>query len=411
MRTSKQTIALYSIAVLTLFLAWRVLSLGLADHYAKENPARALFWRENHPQALFLMAEQHAKLKQWPEAQSFAKRALLANPLDGRALRILAQAEDAQGNANNAQVLFQKASILAPRDALTHLWLLDYALKTKQAELAVKHLDALLRLQPSLLEKMQPQADLLAVNPATQKYMVKALSKSPPWRAPFLSGFSKAQYSLDSMALLYNGISNSSSLELPEYQPWLQRLINEQRYMQAYVSWTNLIPKSQRAYLGNLFDGGFEIPQEEQQGQFAWSTPPIKGARMYWARGGGQKSENAFYVEFEGIRTPFSNLQQVLTLPAGKWQLKFRAKANRLDTSRGLVWRVSCLNDSSTLAESQPMRGLFNWKPMQLDFEVPARCTGQRLTLTIPARIDAETLIRGELWLDDVSIEALNNKL
>lgn len=404
----KRTLVFYAIALLIVFIAWRVLSLGLADHYAISNPARALFWRSNHPEALLHMAEQQLEKKHWSEAKLLAKRAILANPLDGQALRVLAQAEEAQGHANIALALFKKASILAPRDKYTHSWLLDYALKNKQAEIAVQHLDALLRLQPSLLEKLQVQANALAVNPATQAYMVKALSKSPPWRSPFLKNFSKAQLPLDSMSNLFNGVSQHSSLELAEYQPWLKRLIDEQRYMQAYVSWANMIPMPQRSSLGNVFDGSFEIPQEEQQGQFAWMTKPIKGARMYWVSGVGQKGENAFYVEFEGDRTKFANLQQMLALPAGKWRLSYQAKANRLDTSRGLVWRINCMNDGIILAESEPMRGMFNWKEMQLDFEVPEQCTGQILTLMIPARIMAETQIRGELWIDDVSIEVLN---
>lgn len=405
MPLQKKSLVTYSLCVLLVFIAWRVFSLGVADHYAKSNPARALFWRNNHPEALFRMAEQQAAQKKWTDAQRFAKRAILANPLDGRALRVLAQAADANGNAKGAVILYQKASILAPRDVFTHAWLLDYALKNEQAGLAVQHLDALLRLQPELLTTLQAQANLLAVNPLTQPYMVKALSHSPPWRLSFLKAFSNAQLPLDAMSLLFHGVGQHSSLELSEYQPWLKRLINEQRYLQAYVSWAGLIPMAQRSYLGNVFDGGFEIPQDEQLGQFAWSTKPIKGASMYWASDAGQSGANAFFVEFEGIRTKFANLQQLLALPAGKWRLNFKAKANRLDSSRGLVWQIRCLNDNQPLAESEPMRGMFNWKPMQLDFVVPEQCAGQSLTLMIPARIQAETLVRGQLWLDDVSIE------
>ena len=74
---------------LTAVLAWRVLSLGLADHLAVEKPGAALFWRSGHPEALFRMAEKSVSRKQWPEAREYALKALKANKLDGRALRVL----------------------------------------------------------------------------------------------------------------------------------------------------------------------------------------------------------------------------------------------------------------------------------------------------------------------------------
>jgi tetratricopeptide (TPR) repeat protein len=403
-QNSKQII-IYSVFALFLFVAWRVISLGLADHFAVSNPDRALFWRSNHPEALYRAAEKSAENKQWPQAQQLAKRAVLANPLDGRALRVMAQVAEAEGNSKVALDLYQKASILAPRDLASHAWLLDNALQTQQAETAVRHLDALFRLRPELLAVLQAQADVLAANPVSQPFMIQALSKDPVWRNSFLNAFSKANAPLDAMAGLYIGLSKVSSLELNEYQPWLNRLIAEQRYMQAYVTWAQLIPVNQRKYLGNVFDGGFEVEQEDQQGIFAWATPPTKGVQMYWANGRGILGENAFFVNFEGGRTPFSNLQQTLVLPPGKWQLNYRARAMNLDSTRGLIWRITCLTDNSTLAESEPMRGIFNWQELAVDFEVPEQCGGQRLQLLIPARIPAETQIRGDLWLDEVRIQ------
>ncbi|MEY2867540.1 MAG: hypothetical protein RIQ43_1566, partial [Pseudomonadota bacterium] len=39
-----------------------------------------------------------------------------------------------------------------------------------------------------------------------------------------------------------------------------------------------------------------------------------------------------------------------------------------------------------------------------LAFSVPPGCEGQQLVLRIPARIPAETVINGTLWLDAVAI-------
>ena len=69
---------------LAVVLAWRVLSLGMADHLAVDKPGTALFWRSGHPEALFRMAEKSVAEKKWPQANEYALKALKSNRLDGR---------------------------------------------------------------------------------------------------------------------------------------------------------------------------------------------------------------------------------------------------------------------------------------------------------------------------------------
>ena len=244
LQNNQQSILLIVFAALALFLAWRVISLGLADYFAEDYPQRALFWRADHPEALYRAAEQAIKNKQLPQAQQFAKRALLANPLDGRSLRILAVVAEQQGEVQLARDLYQKATVLSPRDLSSHAWLLDDSLRSQQAKPAVQHLDALLQLQPTLIQSLQAQADVLAVNPMAQAFMIESLAKMPTWRRSFLNAFSRSNMPLDAMAGLYNGLLKQSGLDVSEYQPWLARLIKERRYMQAYVTWAQLIPEN-----------------------------------------------------------------------------------------------------------------------------------------------------------------------
>jgi len=51
------------LAVLAL-LAWRALSLGMADHYARSDPERALSWRSDHPEARLHPALRHVAAKE-----------------------------------------------------------------------------------------------------------------------------------------------------------------------------------------------------------------------------------------------------------------------------------------------------------------------------------------------------------
>lgn len=400
----KKKVIIIGISAILALVAWRALSLGLADAYARKDPERALFWRDDHPEALFRMAERHATGRRWPEAKAYAERCLRANPLDGRALRVLAQSAEANGQPTEALDMYRKAAVLAPRDIPSHVWLLAHALAGREAQPAVAHLDALLRLRPASIEALQRQANALAVNPASQRYMVIALAGHPPWRGRFLQGLASSEFRSRDISPLFLQLSRRSGLDPNEFQPWLQRLRSEKRYGQAYVTWANLIPANQRKYLGNVFDGGFELPPDEHVGDFAWNSRDVTGAMVLWTGTRGTVGENSYSVQFEGRRTPFADLSQLLVLPPGEWLLSWRAKVNRLDNPRGLIWRISCENDGKLLADSEPMMGRHDWRPMELRIEVPATCTGQRLTLMIPARIPSETLINGTLWLDEVRI-------
>ena len=399
----KKTLPVLALAVLA-FIAWRVLGLGMADHFARSDPERALAWRSDHPEALLQAALRHAAAKDWPAAKAHAERALHARPIDGRPLRVLAQVAEQGGDKARALVLYRQSARLAPRDLPTRVWLLQHALRQRDAVDAATQLDALLRLQPALLAQLQAQADLLAVTPPARGALLETLAAAPPWRTAFLAGLAKAAYPVDAIAPFFAALKHTPDTPMAEIDPWIARLRGENRALQAYVTWVNRIPENQRQSLGNVFDGGFEIAQEEQPGAFAWRTPAVPGATAYWSANRGTVGENSYVVEFEGRRTPFAHLNQALVLPPGDWTLRWRAKGVRLDSPRGLVWQLRCDVSGSVLAESAPMQGHFEWREQTLGFSVPPGCEGQQLGLRIPARIPAETVINGTLWLDAVSI-------
>lgn len=396
---------LFLVTVLLLVLAWRVLSLGIADHFAETNPQRALFWRAGHPLANLRMAEQLVAVERWTDAEKHAKAALASNRLDGRAYRVLAQVELARGRLGQARELYQKAVRWAPRDLQSHLWLFQNALRRRDAVAAIRHMDALFRLRPSLLAEMRLQAEIMAVNPATRAELANLLLQAPPWRAAYINGLGKSGLATDALAPLFELLGTRAEFRPGEINPWLDRLRKEQRFEQAYLTWANLLPESQRKKLGNVFDGGFELAPEDHSGPFSWRSGSPNGSLVLWTETRGTVGESSYSVQFEGGRTPFADLSQTLVLPPGDWLLQWRAKAENLDSPRGLVWRIQCLPAGrNNLADSAAMSGSFDWREHELAFTVPPECRGQTMTLMIPARIPSETQISGSLWLDEVRI-------
>lgn len=392
-------------------LGWRVISLGMADHLAGDSPEKALEWRPGHPEALLGAAESALDGKQWQTARRYATEALAANRLDGRPLRVLALVAAHDGKPAEARKLMRDAVRLSPRDWQVRLWLLEDALRRRQAQDAAENIDALLRVKPELMTALLPQVMVLAVNPEAQKALLQRLALDPPWRRHLLNGLAVSQYPISQILPVFLNLNEKSKLEPADYLPLLNRLNKENRHDQAYLTWANLIPAEQRKYLGNVFDGGFELPIESQIGEFAWNIREVDGAEVQLMSTDGSVGDSSYYVEFDDRRIPFAHLSQLLVLPPGQWQMRYSAKASQLDNPLGLVWRLTCQTDGRTLAESEPIKGRFDWKSLDFDFDVPDGCLGQKLTLMIPARIPAQTRISGAVWFDNLEIQRLEKQL
>lgn len=408
MSSSRASGAWAALLLAALALAgWRVLGLGMADHYAELDPARALAWRPDHPEALLRAAQQLASdPAQADEATALARRAIAAHPLDGRGYRVLGVLADQRGDETQAALLLGIAAQRSPRDLLSQAWLLDYHLAAGRVGPALQHLDFLLRFDPSLTAGFEPLMLALALEPQAQPVLAERLARRPPWRTHLLTMLSQKAPDSTAVAPLFDYLRRQpGGLSQAELSAWLERLGRDGEWGQAYLVWTSQLPPEQLQRLGNVYNGGFEW--EPGQGGFDWRIARVPGARVDRLAGEGVTGTRALRVSFDDRRVPFNHVRQLLALPPGAYLLKGRARPDNLRTDRGLVWAVTC-TDGRELGESEPLRGSGPWRAWSVPFEVPAQdCGGQWLSLRLRARIPAEQRIGGRAWFDDIKIVRL----
>lgn len=395
--------------VLLLGVAWRVLSLGLADAKSRSNPEQALQWRPQHSLALFLLAEQQAKNPaSHPQARKNALAALRAYPFEGRSYRLLAQIADADKNPEQAREYFEKALRYSPRDLESHLWLLNYSLRTENADAAVYHLDRLLRMQIDLLPPLIPTIAGLAVQSQAQDALIGQMTKNPPWRSPAIKTLMAQQGAAERYAVFVNRLGNAKGgLNETEQQAWLAALNQDQQWSLAYLSWANELPTAKQLELGNLFNGDFE--HEPLGGEFDWQFDQIPGSTIELGFRAGAKGKKALRVSFDDRRVPFSSVRQILVLPPGSYRLSGQGLAENLRTDLGLIWSLQCMGSELHLADSQAWKGNSSeWQAFSVDFVVPAeQCLAQRLQLKLPARVPSEQSIGGSVWFDAMRIQKI----
>lgn len=181
-----------AIAACALLLAWRCLTLGMADLTATTAPDIAVRWRAADPDAQYALAQADFLAHRDAAAIERARRILIADPLDGRGYRIAAAVADRAGDRARALPLFELAERRAPRDLPTRVKLATYALRSGDHERAIHEIDLLLRMQPELDPLIVGRLVRLTADPAALPALLRALSNRPSWRNQFLSSLATA---------------------------------------------------------------------------------------------------------------------------------------------------------------------------------------------------------------------------
>ena len=392
-------------ALLFVFLAWRVLSLGIADYLSRDQPDAALAWRSGYADALFHQFDLQASEKRASEAQRRSARAAIrAAPLDGRGYRMLARQVELGGDLPGAMSLYSIAAQRGPRDLPTLGRLIQYELKGGNYTQALSHIDQVLRVEPEMAERIYPV--LMALSAQDPGDVAKTLLESPPWRSDFLIQLIRTSPDNAALPRLLQRLARSpGGLSRDELSTWLARLIRRGQWSRAYLSWVESLSPTASKRIGNIYNGSFEL--EPSQMGFDWRFGNVPGARVSRAQVTGSDGQYALRLEFEDRRVPFRHVRQLLALSPGQYRLQGRDRTDDLRGERGLVWTLTCAETGQRIAETDPTRGRHDWRAFEVDFVVPTdKCGGQWLTLRVPARIPAEQRVGGVAWFDDLSIRA-----
>ena len=391
-------------------LGWRIVVFGIADHLAVSDPEQALAWEPDHAAALLALAQRQlgpAKTDlELDEVGDLARRALGADPLDGRALSVLGTVAERRGNAPWAEALMRAAAARSPRDLAAQLWLANAALRTGDVASALARFDNILKVKPALAAGLLPSLASLADTPAAVDPLAGFLGSGPAWRPAMLEAVTRRAGSLPGVRRLF-GLLQAGPLPptTAETGAYLQRLLRDGLYEAAYLAFLESLPPAGRASPGYLRDGDFAAPS--QGIPFDWLLVPTAGVRTAIVPPSPAMPRGRLRVEFSGSRVAFGNVSQLLLLPPGRYRLTGEVEAVDLRTTRGVWWRLSCADHPETqLGTSDLAVGTFARRQFSFGFDVPeSSCRAQRLVLELPARVASESQISGRVEYGAMRIE------
>jgi hypothetical protein len=387
--------------LLLAWLAWTVVQATRADALAASAPEAALRIEPGHPVALRVAARRALLARELPAATELAQRLLATDPGQGEGFATIALAA-AEREAPDAGALMEIAARRAARNRQVRARLAALALGRGDLPEAMVQLDALLRLGAGA--NLYPALIRQSTDPAFAAALADTLARRPRWGSAFMATL-LAQGSPAAVDHVYAELRRKGALSRKETSRWLGRMMKDGRWGEAYAYWVSTLGSSRRV-LAPVFDGGFEL--DASGVGFDWQPGNrSQGVFTEFEEAPGATGRRAAHFRFIGPAAD-GDLRQPLLLAPGRYRLSLRARAEFLQTDRGLEWRITC-HAGPVIAALGPLEGSFDWRRMQVDFSVPAaNCPGQWLELRNPAPAGAAQHASGDLWTDDVAVVPLD---
>ena len=399
--------AIISVVLVFAWISWCIIAQTAALNLAQLRPQAALSFVPDHPVALIRhaqqeLAEPNADLD---SAQEWAQQALRSSPLHARAFTMLGLIAERKGDQKNADALMRIAAARTWRDQTADEWLLNNEAHRGDYAHALLYADALTRISYNFQPVLFPVLASFTVDPRAFEALTTFLAAAPPWRSWFLSELSARLANQTRLVQLYTALKDSKNPPtMAELGPYLDRLVKDENFQLAYRTWHATLPPPQQGADGSYpFNRDFECPIDGLP--FNWNLKPIPGAdvQIVSTLDGGKKP--ALNVEFAGSRVRFANVKQLMLLPPGDYSFSGKVKTTELRTVRGLWWRMFCADSESTIANTELVSGTMAWSEFSVQFRVPTTgCDAQWLQLELPARIEPEQRIEGEVWYQDLQI-------
>lgn len=331
------------------------------------------------------------------------REALRREPLNARALRLLA--ELSEGHAPHSEVarLMRMAVRRNVHEPIAVFWLLNEALAEKNYKDVLTYADILLRTEIRLNAHAIHALAKACEDSQGLELVLQAVRANPRWRDAFVSNVS--QYVTDARIPLQILVGLKDSAHPPttkELAPFFALLMRHQLHELAYYTWIQFLPPEQLVRVVVPFNGDFETTPSGLP--FDWIIPSSPNAIAGIVSLPPPATGKALRVEFGLGRIDFAGARQLVLLPPGEYTFSATYTAS-INGRRGLVWALACI-DGTELGRTAMMQGsVLKPTPIHFSFRVPeAGCRAQQLRLFHDSRSASEQFVSGWSNQQDVRI-------
>lgn len=377
---------------------------GMAEHHVArpggDGARRALDWNPNQPHALLVEAQE----AQEPDrAQKALARAVRANPARAEPFLALARLAAERGEFSLADAYVEHGVRLRPASPQVLTSAARHWLSVGRLPEAVSCVFGILAADSSRRDVWFPVLRDALADPVVRPRFAELVASPPQWWSAFLVDVSEQARDIEKVRDLFRLRGESAvSITPGERRAFVARLIREGLFPEAHQVWSDGLDDDQRAHLGLVYDGGFELGLSGEG--FDWRPDRRSGERVVADRTYGMRGERALHWVFLDDRGDAAVLTQTLLIAAGNYSLSGMVRPEMPDSKRGVRWTLHCLEDGRSIGGSERFQGVGAWTRFVADFSVPDDCVVQELRLGITGAEAGEQEGVGGIWFDDLSI-------
>jgi len=331
-----------------------------------------------------------------------AATALLSDPLDPRALRILGQAADAAGNEQDAFKYMHAAAALSSHETIAQYWLMRKTTEAGDYKDAIRYADVMMRSNDQLARYVVPYLAHFADNQATIGAVKTLVDADPPWRSTFFSHLYPSVTDVRTpLAILLSLKTTPAPPTAEELNGYLTYLVDHRFYNLAYYGWLQFLAPEELQHVGLLYNGNFATPPSGSL--FDWQITQGSGVAIDIEP--ADAGQQALTVDFLYGRVDYHSVNEMVMLAPGAYRFQGRYKGELIGP-RGLKWRVACAEDNAPIAESPMIGGeVPRWTDVDFTFTVPdAKCAAQYIRLDLDSRMASEQLVTGSMMFTALTI-------
>ena len=343
------------------------------------------------------------------EIQSQLELALRKDPLNARALSLLGQVVQLQGDDQRTEQIMQAAANRSLHNYYPAYLMLVKSYEDQDFKAAVRYADALMRASGRNVGAVVRILAKMAETPEGSAELERVLKTNPPWRAGFFRQLKKHITDARTPLNLFLALENTAAAPTPgERADYIRFLVERRLYDVAYYVWLQFLPDEQTSGLGDLFNGNFEVTPTGIP--FDWNFGNQAGV-IVEVTNHPDSDGHALFMKLGPGRVNLGDIEQLVVLPAGKYRFQGLSKIDLL-SKKGLFWQVSCIGTPKAKTKSEPIgRGPtiegrdLAWNSFSFDFTVPnIDCPAQSVRLSSAARAASDQFMSGSVWFDDLEI-------
>jgi len=351
-------------------LAAEVARVSLGAYYSDIHPSRALRLAPQSPEALIATAMvdvgRAAANSSAPDRLTFdrLRLAAAAAPLEPEPFLVQGALAEREGDLARAESLLIQARWRNPRSNAARYLLADVWLRQNKIVQGLNEMAVLSRLLPEASVQLVPALSQYAHSPGARDKLAGILQQNPQLKRPLLNALAADPANAELVLALAGADSRSAD---PAANSWKARMLNgfvsRGNYGQAYGLWRNFagLPGNASPL---IFNGEFKSSS---------APPPFNWSYSSSSAGFAEPENGRLRVLFYG-REQATLASQMLLLAPGAY--RFDAPFGGTAIGGALTWTLSCINGAKQLMQFDLSKAAGG------QFEVPADCPAQTLTLT-----------------------------